>query len=291
MAEVIEKNFSYTGNIQSYTIPVTGLYQLEVWGACGGDHTYPEGYAYGGSGGYSKGYKKLNKGTIIYVCCGGVGAEGHYSSESATAYNGGAKGGAFGTYGDYDRACGGGGGGATHIALVTGTLTQIGKTKFDQNGLIVAGGGGGATFGHNGASGGGLQGGSSYAASGGTQTSGYKFGQGEGGHSGNDNISGNGCSGTGGGGGGYYGGHSGEETDKPTKPGGGGGSGYIGGVPTITYGGHTYTPITQQGGNVRGAGRAKISLAKKSTLKLGNLDCTVFLGNKEISCFLGDKEL
>lgn len=294
MATVVEQNFSYTGNVQSYTIPLKGIYKLEVWGASGGNHEYADDHSLGGKAGYSYGYKKLDKGTKLYIV---VGQAGQTSSTNG-AYNGGGGGGEADYWGDYRRSDGGGGGGATHIATRTGTLYQL--RNYKSNVLIVAGGGGGASYMDNsstGGSGGGITGGSSAGAAGGTQTTGYKFGQGEDGHSGHWETSGNHCSGTGGGGGGYYGGKSAEDADPyegAGKPGGGGGSGYIGGVEAY----HGDNPSTQNGVWPSGGwywnptnGKAKITLVKRSTVKLGNLDCTVFLGNKEISCFLGNKEL
>lgn len=229
------QDFAYKGSVETFTIPFNGIYKLEVWGASGGDHQYSSYYSSGGKAGYSYGYKTLNANGNLYVCCGQAGQ----TSSRSTSYNGGGGGGKHGTYGDYDRSDGGGGGGATHIATRTGILANLSSYKSDV--LIVAGGGGGATFYVNGAEGGGTSGGSSNGATGGTQTSGYKFGQGQNGQSGNDNVTGNACSGTGGGGGGYYGGKS--ASDRDPKPGGGGGSGYIGGVEA--YNGDN--PSTQNG--------------------------------------------
>lgn len=72
--------YNYTGGVQSYTIPTSGLYRLEVYGA-GGDSfaSFRNQYAYAGNGGYAKGYKYLEKGTVLYICCGGQNS----------AYNGG----------------------------------------------------------------------------------------------------------------------------------------------------------------------------------------------------------
>ena len=61
--------FSYTGTIQAYTIPNTGLYQLDLVGATCGINTYIQGTA----GGSTTQYVYLEKGTIIYVVVGGAG--------------------------------------------------------------------------------------------------------------------------------------------------------------------------------------------------------------------------
>lgn len=125
------KYFYYTGTVESYTIPRDGLYQLEVWGAKGGTvSSTPGGY-----GGYSKGYKLFKKGDVIYVCCG---EEGHHNvaQTNTASYNGG------GASGDNPGSNSMGGGGCTHIATMTGTLSAIGASNLSSV-LIVAGGGGG----------------------------------------------------------------------------------------------------------------------------------------------------
>lgn len=225
-------SYAYNGGVQEFTVPCEGLYKLEVWGAQGGSIS---GYATGGLGGYSSGYIELAKDNKLYVVIGSV------------SYNGG--GGSDG--GSSDQKQRANGGGATHIAKVTGTLSSIGYSSFvtNGNGLIVAGGGGGAgadtayTGRGNGSSGGGLTG----SGKGGSQTSGYAFGQGQ---SGSSNS---GQGGTGGGGG-LYGGYAGVGYS-----GGGGGSGYIDGVPEIIYNDTTYTPQSSSGVN-SGNGKAKITL-------------------------------
>lgn len=233
------KSFAYTGGVQEFDVPCTGLYKLEVWGA--------QGNGAGGAGGYAVGHKVLNKDAKVYVVAGG----------QSSKYNGGGNGGSD-EYGNNYYA----GGGATHMAFVTGTLRSIGYASFvtDGNGLIVAGGGGGGSRAGNdqagyytqtGGTGGGTSGGAGgqypYSGSGrgagGTQTSGAVFGAG-------GSTSGNGA----GGGGGFYGGYAASSASA-----GGGGSGWIGGVPEVTYKGTTYAPATTNGGN-SGNGRAKITL-------------------------------
>ena len=223
---------------QIYTIPSTGIYKLEVWGAQGGQYsTYTPGY-----GAYSVGYANLIKDTKLYIVNGGSGI---LASANATFTNGGYNGGGQANYGA------GTGGGATHIAKVSGLLSTLSSQT--GNILIVAGGGGGTgVYNANevGGSGGGITGvtgghnSSSYpgGGTGGTQISGGTPGAsgGVGGASGGINAisgtsgqfgqGGNGgyetsfTQGAGGGGGGYYGGAGGSARNG----GGGGGSGYIG---------------------------------------------------------------
>ena len=234
-----EWDFAYTGGVQTFEVPCDGLYRLEVWGSKGGGA--------GGAGGYSSGYVNLELGSQLYVVAGGQ------------PYNGGGT--AVGSDENWDfgyRRSGSVsyGGGATHIAKVSGTLASIGYNSFvtQGNGYIVAGGGGGGAVSdgnsRSGGSGGGLNGGSGSSASkapGGTQTSGYAFGQGKTGGTNLNSPAGNG-------GGGFYGG----QTDF-SDTGGGGGSGWIGGVPEIEYKGTTYTPSTSNGVN-GSTGKAKITL-------------------------------
>ena len=61
-------NFEYAGAIQSWKIPITGTYKLEVWGAQGGTNrdAFPGGY-----GGYAYGEKNITKNTALYVGVGG----------------------------------------------------------------------------------------------------------------------------------------------------------------------------------------------------------------------------
>ena len=223
---------------QVYTIPSTGIYKLEVWGAQGGQYsTTTPGY-----GSYSVGYANLTKGTILYIVNGGSGIT---AAASATFTAGGYNGGGQANYGA------GTGGGATHIATANGLLSTLSSQT--GNILIVAGGGGGTgvyNTNETGGSGGGISGvtgghnSSSFpgGGTGGTQTSGGTPGAsgGVGGASGGVGaVAGTagafGAGGKGGyettytqgagaGGGGYYGGAGGSARNG----GGGGGSGYIG---------------------------------------------------------------
>ena len=258
-----EQDFTYTGNVQTLTIPKDGLYQLEVWGASGGNS--------GGNGGYSKGYKYFDKNTVLYIVCGEKGAKHDDVYITHQTYNGGGS-----SNSSYEFK-GGSGGGATHIAKVTGELKDVGYTSFvtNSNGLIVAGGGGGGADGfqviRSGGYGGGTNGGngskygSGRAGTGGTQSAagGEGYCVGGFGYGGNvyinDSTTFRRCGG--GGGGGFYGGGGGEAQGygaDGTGCAGGGGSGWIGGVPETTYKGTTYTPSMTDGAN-SGNGKAKVT--------------------------------
>ncbi len=211
-------NFDYTGGEQTFTVPISGTYKLETWGAQGGNYSsYTPGY-----GGYSTGNIKLNNNDKLYVNIGGKG------TQSLGGYNGG---------GSTDLSAGGGGG-ATHIATTSGLLSVLEKKKI--NILIVSGGGGGSgsfnSF-RGGSAGGflGSKAGGTSPGNGGTQTTGgdipnYYGPTATGGGLGLFGIGGNGghetaySQASGAGGAGFYGGSGGGARDG----GGGGGSSYIG---------------------------------------------------------------
>lgn len=230
-------NYGYTGNVQTFTAPVDGTYQLEVWGAQGGG-VFLENGATGGLGGYSSGTVSLTAGQKVYICVG-----------SQNGYNGGGTGAATG-------------GGATSITSNNrGILSSFNSNRGEV--YIVAGGGGGAER-TQGGTGGGTNGGngSNYSnatttAGGGSQTSGGNrgtnsssptdrcsagtFGQGGSGLSSGD-------SGVGGGGGWFGGG------GVNYAGGAGGGSGYTGGVSNGSM----------RNGVQSGNGKAKITLTTDS---------------------------
>lgn len=211
-------NFTYTGNVQTYTVPATGTYQLQVWGANGGN----DGMV-GGRGGYATGNINLTAGEIVRIYVGGQGGN---CGNNNGGYNGGGNAGPSG--------CSGGGGGATDI--------RVGGTAL-ANRRIVAGGGGGAGNGGQGpgGAGGGLVG-ITTSGGGGTQTAG-----GAGNGAGSLGQGGNRTGDGGGGGGGYYGGGAGF-----FDTGGGGGSSYIGGVTNgSTIAGNASMP-NPAGGNMVG---------------------------------------
>lgn len=252
------QDFGYTGGVQSITLPFTGLYKLEVWGAAGAAG-YSGYYTGGGAGGYVYTYRALNKGQVLYICVGGAGQQGQYNGTGAGGYNGGGSGGGYsGVVGE-----GGAGGGATHISTVNGTLNSA-----YSGALVVAGGGGGAGLHGNGGGGGGV---SSLNGIIGRYKDGVAYGNVPGptwagntnpdgnrvfytnhgvGWSGYPNHTAYACNGCGGGGGGMYGGITSFES------GGSGGSGYIA-VSSVTFNGVTYN--SGYGGSRGGNGYARIT--------------------------------
>lgn len=215
--------YDYTGTIETLSLPA-GTYKLEAWGAEGGygyDETYPGGY-----GGYSAGLITFTNATPIYIVAGGAGNPGlsKVATLNAGGYNGGGN-----TYGTTARYTGSGGG-ASHIALSSGIISELSNDV--NNILIVAGGGGAGAYQSATAYGTGGNGGG-YIGNSGTSKNTYKVGTGgtqsTGGtgqnatYSGSFGQGGSATSNVVGGGGGYYGGGAGYHT-----AGSGGGSGYIG---------------------------------------------------------------
>lgn len=244
VTQVQAQTFSYTGAVQSVTLPA-GSYKIEMWGADGGDALKGTG----GKGGYSTGTLTVATSTTYYIYVGGRGSTA--TSSTPGGWNGG--GGCLGTYSSgYNGGTGGGG---------SDIRTSENTTYADR--IIVAGGGGGgtgySTYTGNGGDGGGTSGsngtssrGVTYAGGGGSQTAGgtsatggiatYSL-------PGSLGIGGNYTGTLGGtaGGGGYYGGGSGHWGGA-----GGGGSSYVGGVTggvTIQYGQPGFIPNPDTTGN------------------------------------------
>lgn len=96
--QTVEKyvwNFDYEGAEQTFTIPKTGTYKLEVWGAQGGSSYLENNDTYrGGYGAYATGTISLTKDDDIYIVVGGK--ENRcicHSSKDCCGENGGYNGG------------------------------------------------------------------------------------------------------------------------------------------------------------------------------------------------------
>lgn len=139
-----KNDFSFTGDLQTYTIPKTGKYQIKAVGASGsGGNTYGTSYtSVGGKGAEITGTFMLNKGDIIDIV---VGGQGKMTQANAK-----------------DGASGGGGGGTfifKRIKSITDSRYQFTKNGTNYETLLVAAGGSGAedsaccgknSVGHNG---------------------------------------------------------------------------------------------------------------------------------------------
>ena len=132
-----EKTFDYTGDVQTYTVPRTGYYYIEMAGAQGG--STPTNYE-GGAGAKASGYINLKAGEKLYFYVGGEGISGKVA-EIATyqgGYNGGGNG--YVSRAGYTQTAASGGG-ATDVRLISGSWND---TKSLISRIMVAGGGGGA---------------------------------------------------------------------------------------------------------------------------------------------------
>jgi hypothetical protein len=161
-----------TQGIQEWTVPVTGVYTIQVQGAGGGANFYTQRVR-GGYGAVMVGDFNLTAGQTLKIVVGQRGLDGTQDDYATTSY---------------PQEVGGSGGGGTYVMTI------------DNNPLIVAGGGGGATTRLGAAPGGdgltGTSGGSGITASpgaggtngsggGGCSNTGYQGGSGGGGITGN----------------------------------------------------------------------------------------------------------
>ena len=71
IGEFKKQDFDYTGTIQTFVAPKTGIYKLETWGAQGGNATDGTNTARGGYGSYSVGEVALQQGDTLYINVGG----------------------------------------------------------------------------------------------------------------------------------------------------------------------------------------------------------------------------
>ena len=214
--------FSYTGSVQTWTVPsgVTSL-QVTLDGAQGSS-------AYGGFGGQVQGIISVTPATVLNIYVGGQG------SGTTGGFNGGGG-------GNFNHPSGAAGGGSD---------IRIGGTALSNRVMVAGGGGGsgasnddGAILGLGGAGGGlvgeagGSDGASEGGGAGGSQSGGGAAGTGGWDAAGSLGQGAGGAANGGDGGGGYYGGGSGGTNGSGSAAGGGGGgSSYAEGSATgVSY--------------------------------------------------------
>jgi hypothetical protein len=154
--------FPYTGSIVEFTVPTSGTYKIEAWGARGGSKNSTTGP----HGAYSKSFVLLNKDERIKILVGEKGYPGCDSGENI--YCGGGGGGTFIAKDTTPLCVAGGGGSHTFSAYSTiqphacGQSTQLsanfgtGQASLKMGGKTTTnyyGGGGGGGFEGNGADG------------------------------------------------------------------------------------------------------------------------------------------
>ena len=134
----------HEGTGRAFTIPATGTYCFECWGAQGGDATRIYNYGpdtNGGRGGYASGTFDLTTILTLYVY---VGQQGGTDNTSTTrTFNGGGGG-----YGTVSTSSGGTrGGGATDVRLLAASESNgWSGTASLKTRLVIAGGGGGTSY-------------------------------------------------------------------------------------------------------------------------------------------------
>ncbi|HAT61147.1 MAG TPA: hypothetical protein DCS83_01175, partial [Prevotella sp.] len=87
LSKTIIYNYDYTGNVQTFTVPYTGTYKIECWGAKGGDDP-SKGGAIPGKGAYTSGYINLTSGKQLFLYVGGMG-NSIYKQVNSGGWNGG----------------------------------------------------------------------------------------------------------------------------------------------------------------------------------------------------------
>lgn len=251
-----------TGTIQNYTVPTTGNYIIEAWGAAGNCG----GTAEGGRGAYVKATVPLTAGQVLKILVGQMGSD----PGDGNTTSGAGGGGTFVTLNDNSAlivAGGGGGGPRTQGSHVDASIETSGNSANGGGPGGTNGSGGSNTSGAwSGAGGGGLTGNGNEALESGSArlaSNGYAFTNGGNGgqitnmtnnYRGAGGFGGGGaCSWASGGGGGYSGGGGKYSTGNGTeRPSGGGGGSYVIG---------TATNITKTAGVQTTAGQVIITLA------------------------------
>ncbi|MBQ8132213.1 MAG: InlB B-repeat-containing protein [Bacilli bacterium] len=85
-----EYTFGYTGDYQTFTVPKTGYYQVELWGASGNNHRndyVSENQVYAG---YTAGKIKLTRGEKLYLYVGGKSKSFNSTTATGCGFSGGA---------------------------------------------------------------------------------------------------------------------------------------------------------------------------------------------------------
>lgn len=139
--------FDYTGDEQTFVVPVSGTYKIETWGAQGGTGQLDKV----GLGGYTSGKIKLDKNTSLYLYVGEAGETTSMPYGTKITYNGGGRGCGQSNY--EDTRFWGSGGGATDIRLINGDWNNYESLK---SRIMVAAAGGGSFNTLAGGAGGGL---------------------------------------------------------------------------------------------------------------------------------------
>ena len=125
-------SFSYSGNYLTFTVPFTGTYTIECWGAQGKWRNYQTNQAFG-RGAYVKGDITLTKDEELYIF---IGEQGHATNNSGTWNGGGFYVGGHASHGS--------GGASTDVRLTKTSATNVWKdfTSLKSRIIVAAGGAG-----------------------------------------------------------------------------------------------------------------------------------------------------
>ena len=129
-------SFSYSGSYLTFTVPFSGTFTVECWGAqgCAAFVGMTSTVTQGGYGAYCYGEISCQASDKLYIYIGKQGA----STKNTAAWNGGGASYNGAHTGDQTR----GGGGATDIRLTSGAWNNAASLR---SRIMVAGAGGGAT--------------------------------------------------------------------------------------------------------------------------------------------------
>ena len=140
---VVKSEWSFTysgGQIQSWTCPLSGYYELEAMGARGGSVSGDKGSYEGGKGADIAGQVYITEGQVLYIYLGQAGA----IQGTSKVFNGGGY--YTGTTANNETTRFTSGGGATDFALKNATWDS---NDHLYSRILVAGGGGGALYYYN----------------------------------------------------------------------------------------------------------------------------------------------
>ncbi|PBQ33118.1 hypothetical protein CNR22_15465 [Sphingobacteriaceae bacterium] len=140
-----------SSGIQSFTIPSSGSYKLEAYGAAGGKQLYSVGYP-GGLGAYISGVFTFTAGQVVKFLVGQKGNDTQGTPADNAAPGGG--GGSFAFYNVTDplpliAAGGGGGGGSASSGSIDASITTTANPSMTGAAGGTAGNGGGVNTGGN----------------------------------------------------------------------------------------------------------------------------------------------
>ncbi|MBN4072478.1 T9SS type A sorting domain-containing protein [Crocinitomix catalasitica] len=133
-----------TNGIQEWTVPATGNYSIESYGAQGGDDVYSAGPSIGGLGASMYGEFSLTEGQILHILVGQEGINTVFTSIDNAGAGGG--GGSF-VWDPLDLtapliAAGGGGGGCSNTSVYLGSAANATMDGNNSEFLVNAGTGG-----------------------------------------------------------------------------------------------------------------------------------------------------